>query len=122
MTTVVLGGDDAKWTTASQVHGVGSIEACTVMEPRDRPAPGGVDSVDFAAKTVNPPVQALLARASPGGSDSVHFGDASTLQTPAGDLLARPKVGGNATVVLGSDDPQWLRDSQTVGVGSSEAV
>jgi len=121
-TTVVLGGDDAQWSTVSQAHGVGSAQACAAMEPQIRPAPGGADSINFAAEVNNPSVQALLARASPGGSDSVDFSTTPALQASAEELLTRPRPGGNVTVMLGSDGAQWIRDSQAVGVGSAEAV
>jgi hypothetical protein len=120
--TVLLGGDDVDWSTNSQVLGTGSAQACADMESRPRPAPGGADNVELAADVKNLSVEALLARASVGGRDSVDFTSQPTSQTSAEELLTRPRVGGNSTVVLGSDGGEWTRDSQAVGVGSSAAV
>jgi hypothetical protein len=120
--TVLLGGDHADWSTVSQVLGTGSAEACANMESRPRPAPGGADNVELAADAKNLPVETLLARASVGGLDSVDFTSQPASQSSAEELLTRPYVGGNATVVLGSDDGEWTRDSQAVGVGSAAAV
>merc|ERR1711937_679787 len=65
---------------------------------------------------------------SPGGADSVNFSNyefhqlCTDARISAQELLARPQVGGSTTVVLGSDDSSWARDSQAVGVGSADAV
>merc|ERR1711974_356788 len=119
--TLVLGGDGPEWTRDSQALGVGSVEACAAMETRSRPAPGGADSIDFTKEAKKTPVPELMARPSPGGSDSVDFGK-SAEKTSVEELMSRPRVGGCATVVLGSDNASWARDSQAVGVGSAEAV
>lgn len=121
-TTVILGGDDTQWSTDSQNLGIGSAAACTTMEPRTRPAPGGADSIDFTVEVSNPSVEALMARASPGGADSVNFSCQPESQISVPELLTRPRVGGNVSVVLGSEEGQWIPDSQAVGIGSMEAV
>lgn len=93
--TVVLGGDSGDWSTNSQVHGVGSIEAIAASEARIRPSPGGYDSVDFAA-------------ADRGLSSEV--------------LMARPSPGGQSDIMLGAENGEWKTNSSAVGVGSLEAV
>merc|ERR1719506_2813182 len=94
-TTMVLGSDDAQWIRDSQAVGVGSADAVASAESMVRPAPGGVDSVDFGSKTE------LLSKE---------------------ELLVRPAVGGQTVVVLGGDQAAWTTDSGAIGVGSEEAV
>jgi hypothetical protein len=121
-TTVVLGGDTSQWTTNSQVHGVGSVEAVAAAEPTVRAAPGGIDSVNFHALNSTLTAKELLARPSPGGSDTLDLNPVADPTPSSEALLARPYPGGNTTVVLGGEKSQWTTNSQIHGVGSMEAI
>jgi len=68
--------------------------------------------VDFGARDGDVVLaEALLARPSPGGHDSVDFSFEAPAGSTATELLARPKPGGADTVVLGGDDPCWEKSS-----------
>jgi len=88
-TAITLGGDKVDWKTNSSAFGVGSVEAIAEAEPRSRPPPGGMDSVDS--------ITCVGATAS------------------AEELLARRPTGGKATVVLGGDDGDWATSSGAHG-------
>merc|ERR1719162_527268 len=94
-TTVVLGGDKGVWTTNSQAHGVGSVEAVAAAEDVVRQAPGGVDSINFGAEQ-------------------------SSLSSEL--LLARPSPGGATKIMLGGDKGDWQTNSSALGVGSMAAI
>ena len=74
--TVVLGTDAGRWGTNSSAHGVGSMEAVASASPRERTAPGGLDSIDFSKQDALASKEELLTRAAPGGTDSIsHLAD-----------------------------------------------
>jgi len=93
--TVVLGGDNAQWTTNNHALGLGSFEAIAAAEAVVRQAPGGVDSINFGFEHSNLSTETLLARPSPGGDDKVH---------------------------LGGDKAEWDTSGSTLGAGSVEAI
>jgi hypothetical protein len=146
--TVVLGTDAGRWGTNSSAHGVGSMEAVASATPRERTAPGGLDSIDFSKQAALASKEELLTRAAPGGTDSIsHLADTDGPGASAEELFARravggkdsiefgasaaasdadraacPPVAGKTSVVLGMDPSEWDTSSSSHGVGSAEAV
>jgi len=115
---VILGSDGAEWCTHSSAHGIGSAAAVASMEVHVRTAPGGATSIEFGKHDCQVPAEVLLARPSPGGSDSIN------LITQAASTVVSTKCtpGGEATIMLGGDTPDWTTNSGETGLGSLEAI